>query len=157
MDTSNHPAAQNDVATSSHTPDRMTAPNTRIEVITRGERRRSWTEDQKREIAQETFAPGASVWAVARKHEISTSLLYTWRKQLRSGELGGEPQFLRVVETADGRRPEQVDTPGTAAVRETRRSAELIEVVLPSGVWVRVGARADLAMLRHVLAMLVGR
>jgi uncharacterized glyoxalase superfamily metalloenzyme YdcJ len=36
------------------------------------------------------------------------------------------------------------------------RSAGLIEIALPNGACVRVGAQADLAMLRRVLAMLGG-
>jgi transposase len=38
----------------------------RVEVITGRERRRRWTEDQKRAIVAESFAPGAMVSDVAR-------------------------------------------------------------------------------------------
>jgi transposase len=31
----------------------------------------------------EAFAPGASVLAVARRHDISTARIYTWRNKLR--------------------------------------------------------------------------
>lgn len=140
----------------------MSAQNERIEVITRGERRRSWTAEQKREIAQESFAPGASVSALARKHQISTGQLYIWRKQLRRGELGGVPQFLQVVAaTADGEPPTQTAAPESGAARQrslpdTTRSAGMIEIALPNGACVRVGAQADLAMLRGVIAMLAG-
>ena len=64
------------------TTDRMSTRRQRIEVITRGERRRSWTADQKREIGAESLETGASPVAVARKHGISTGQLYTWRQQL---------------------------------------------------------------------------
>ena len=98
-------------------------------MITRGERRRAWTVEQKREIARESLAPGASVAAVARKHEIPTGLLYTWRKRLQRGELGGEPRFLWVVSSNEGGEPREVlpatgypwrsvsqDTPGSAGL-----------------------------------------
>ncbi|TPG38054.1 IS3 family transposase, partial [Roseomonas nepalensis] len=52
-----------------------------VEVITRGERRRSWTGAQKRDIVMESLEPGGSPIAVARRHGIGTGLLYTWRRQ----------------------------------------------------------------------------
>lgn len=61
--------------TSSHTSNRMTIRSDRIEVITRGERRRAWAAYQKREIAMESLAPGALATEVARKHKISTGQL----------------------------------------------------------------------------------
>src|SRR4051794_2137850 len=72
----------------------------RIEVITRGERRRCWTAEQKREIAAESLEPGASAITVARKHGISTGQLYTWRQQLLRNAIGAAatptPGFVRV-------------------------------------------------------------
>ncbi|WP_161993702.1 transposase [Muricoccus nepalensis] len=55
-----------------------------VEVITRGERRRSWTGAQKRDIVMESLEPGGSPIAVARRHGIGTGLLYTWRRQIVS-------------------------------------------------------------------------
>jgi transposase len=43
----------------------------RFEVITGPERRRRWSEDQKRAIVAESFAPGAVVSEVARRADIS--------------------------------------------------------------------------------------
>ena len=68
--------------------DRMSARNQRIEVITRGERRRRWTVEQKREIAAESLQPGVSPVMVARKYGIGSGLLYAWRQQLLCGALG---------------------------------------------------------------------
>ena len=67
-----------------------------IEVITRGERRRRWTAEQKREIAAESLEPGTSPITVARKHGISTGQLYTWRQQLLRGALALRPRRSRV-------------------------------------------------------------
>ena len=60
-----------------------------IEVITRGERRRSWSVEQKLEIVAESLEPGMSPIAVARRHGIGTGQLYTWRRQLQEGQSGG--------------------------------------------------------------------
>jgi transposase len=51
-----------------------------IELITRGERGRRWTVEQKQMIAAQSLAPGASATEVARQHGIGTGQLYTWRK-----------------------------------------------------------------------------
>ena len=85
---------------STHTTDRMSARSQRIELITRGERRRRWSVEQKREIAAESLEPGISPITVARRYGISSGLLYTWRRHLLEGSLGvtREPaaQFARV-------------------------------------------------------------
>ena len=42
----------------------------RVEVITGAERRRRWSEDQKRAIVAESLVPGAVVTDVARRADI---------------------------------------------------------------------------------------
>jgi transposase len=46
---------------------------TRVEVITGLERRRRWSEEQKRAIVAETLEPGAVVAEVARQADICES------------------------------------------------------------------------------------
>ena len=58
-----------------HTIGRKSERRPRIELITRGERRRIWTPEQKREIVGESLQPGTTPTAVARKHAISSGLL----------------------------------------------------------------------------------
>ncbi len=53
-----------------------------ITVFSGPERRRRWSDEQRLQILTEAFAPGACASDVARRHEISTGLLYTWRKKL---------------------------------------------------------------------------
>ncbi len=53
-----------------------------ITVYSGPERRRRWSDEQRLQILSEAFAPGVSPTDVARRHEISTGLLYTWRKKL---------------------------------------------------------------------------
>ena len=52
-----------------------------------GKERRRWTRDDKLAIVAETFAPGAVVLEVARRRQVSSGQIHTWRKQLRD-ELG---------------------------------------------------------------------
>ena len=57
-----------------------------LEVHAGGGRRR-WTDEQKARIVAESFAPGAVVAEVARRHEIMPQHLTTWRAAARRGEL----------------------------------------------------------------------
>src|SRR5262249_28769269 len=62
--------------------------NERIDVRVGVERRRRWGRENKLSIVRESLAPNAVVTEVARRHEISAGLLYTWRKQALAGLLG---------------------------------------------------------------------
>lgn len=53
-----------------------------ITVFSGPERRRRWTDEQRLQILTEAFAPGACPTEVARRHDISTGQLYTWRNKL---------------------------------------------------------------------------
>jgi transposase len=53
-----------------------------ITVFSGPERRRRWSDEQRLQILTEAFAPGACPTEVARRHEISTGQLYTWRSKL---------------------------------------------------------------------------
>ena len=56
--------------------------NSRVEVITRAERRRHWSPADKVRLVLATREPGATVASVAREHGVSESLLYAWRGRL---------------------------------------------------------------------------
>jgi transposase-like protein len=53
-----------------------------VEIIL-GQARRHWSEGEKRTLVAETFVTGQTVNAVARRHNISRSMLFGWRKQYR--------------------------------------------------------------------------
>src|ERR1700746_3884669 len=53
----------------------------RIEVITGTGRRRRWDAETKGRLVAESFEPGCSVSELARRHDISPSLLFLWRRQ----------------------------------------------------------------------------
>jgi transposase len=64
-----------------------------VEVITGVERRRRWSDDQKRAIVAAAFTPGAVVTEVARRVDVCASLIYRWRRELRTAANG----FAEVV------------------------------------------------------------
>ena len=81
----------------------------RVEVITGRERRRRWTEEQKRAIVAESLAPGAVVNAVARRSAICPGQIYRWRKELRAAATDG---FARVlIAPTEGMAPPAADRP----------------------------------------------
>ena len=55
----------------------------RVEVITGRERRRRWSEEEKRTIVAASLAPGAVVSEVARRADVVPGQIYRWRKELR--------------------------------------------------------------------------
>jgi transposase len=137
----------------------------RVEIITRGERRRSWTPEQKREIVVESLSAELTPTAVARKHAISSGLLDTWRQQILGDQISvvgrSPPSFARVELASAPQQPDSAEpmapiVPGPPAA-PSRRMEGLIEIVLPGGVSVRVDAEVDGRALRRVLNALASR
>jgi transposase len=66
-----------------HTP----MPNTvdRVEVFSGIQRRRRYSLDQKLAVLSEAAQPGMSISFIARKHGISPSLLFGWRRRMTEG------------------------------------------------------------------------
>ena len=60
----------------------------RVEVITGPERRRRWSDEQKRAIVSASFAPGAVVSEVARRADVSSGQIYRWRQEFRGAAAG---------------------------------------------------------------------
>jgi transposase len=62
-------------------------PNTtdRVEVLSSIQRRRRYSLDQKLAVLAEASQPGMSISYVARRHGISPSLLFGWRRRMTEG------------------------------------------------------------------------
>ena len=69
-----------------------------VEVITGRERRRRWSTEDKLQFVAEMAEPGTRVRAVAARHGVCESLLFTWRRQVRDGVLTAPemPVFMPV-------------------------------------------------------------
>ncbi len=72
----------------------------RVEMITGQRRRRQWSDEEKARIVSESFAPGANISAVARRHGVSCGLLHNWRGQARQAAAATAP-FIPIA-LADG-------------------------------------------------------
>jgi transposase len=74
----------------------------RVEVITGIERRRRWSEAQKRVIVAESFAPGAVVSEVARRADVSPGQIYRWRQEMRAAVAGFAPLLIAAPDSVAG-------------------------------------------------------
>ena len=54
---------------------------------TSGKRRRSWTVEVKRRIAEESFEGNASVAQLSQKYAVNANQIFQWRKKYREGRL----------------------------------------------------------------------
>jgi transposase len=130
----------------------------RVEIF-QGQARRRWTDEEKRRLVAETFAPGATVHGLARRHGVSTGQLFTWRKQFRA-ELGfpmpapAVPAFAAVtIAPSSPSLPVNSTVPGPSA----GATLGVIEIELPQGERVRIAGVVDPAMVTAALQVLVRR
>jgi transposase len=133
---------------STHTSTHTSAQIQRIEVITRTEKRRRWSAEEKQAIVAESFAGAASITAVARKHGIGTGQLYSWRHQL----LKQRPAAACFAQVALTPQAGPLPVPPAPVPPAPGR----IEIVLPGAIRLLVDAQVDAAALRRVLAALRG-
>jgi transposase len=104
--------------------------------ITGPERRRHWTAGEKLGILVAAFAPDVSPIAVARRHGISTGLLYTWRKKAMADQpapADPPPAFLPAI-VADTRAAVPMTVPAAAPAIEVQFKGEVkvrIEAGMP--------------------------
>jgi transposase len=142
----------------------------RIEVITRTERRRKYSDAERDAILREADAHGVTVREVARRHEVAESLIYGWRSARRQAQkIASEPlAFISYGTLADQdvvtvpsaplpSRPAAV-APSTMAEELTRphpgaRPGE-IGIDLPSGVRLSVDSYVNEKALARVLRTL---
>jgi transposase len=129
----------------------------RVEIF-RGQPRRRWSEEDKRRLVAETLVPGETVRAVARRHGVNTSQLFTWRKRWRAQfevpAIGAPPPTFAAVEIAP---PGEASGVGEAASEVATAPIGLIEVELPRGGRVRISGRVEPALVTAAVRALVRR
>jgi transposase len=112
-----------------------------VEVLAGPERRRRWSSEQKQAIVAAAFAPGAVVREVARRADVTASLVYRWRRHLRAAGNG----FARVLVAPTG--------DGFAAPAPM----PVIEIEFAGHVRARIAASASPALAAAVVAALTRR
>jgi transposase len=118
----------------------------RVEVITGPERRRRWSEEQKRVIVAASLAPGAVISEVARRADVGAGQIYRWRKELGVVGNGFAPVLIAAPEVPTAR----AEQPSSAA-------ESAIEVDFAGKVRVRIPASVSAALAAAVVKALSRR
>lgn len=106
-------------------------------------KRRSWALEEKRRIVDESLEDGASIAEVARRHDVNTNQLFTWRRQFGVEVAAPQAPILPVTITPDA-------TAGYSAPGSTGQ----MEIVLAEGDRIIVWADVETAALSRVLQAL---
>ncbi len=125
----------------------------RAEILAGPERRRFWSDEQKRAILEEAATGGMPMAAVARRHDILPQQIYAWRRQLGVAAPGSTaPTFLPVAlvaaeeGVAERRECAAASEKPSGAIRAGR-----IQVRCTNGRILNVEADLDAAMLRTLI------
>jgi transposase len=129
----------------------------RFEIFTGAGRRRDWPLEVKASIVAESFSGRETVCAVARRHALSPSQLFTWRRELRKQfedrgvTLPAVPAFVPAVVE-----PPPADEPIPTARRPKKRrrsKASAVELEI-DGVAVKISRGADADVIAAVIEAL---
>jgi transposase len=129
----------------------------RGEIISRVERRRRWTSEEKLKILTEALEPGAKVSVVADRNGISRSQVYAWKRLAQRGGIPGislnglaKPLFA----------PVRIEAPVPAMAARATTCPQLrpgaVEVALTNGRIVRVEEGIEPVRLARLVAALDG-
>jgi transposase len=121
----------------------------RVEIITGREGRRRWSEDERRRLAAEAFAPGAVAAHVARRHGVAESCLYAWRKRFGGAAGSAVADQARLIPVMVG----GVAARTPAAPPMALRSHQAV-VMLPDGTRLEIDAGYPTARLKALIAAL---
>jgi len=122
-----------------------------VTVFSGPERRRRWSDEERLQIVAEAFAPGARVADACRRHEVSSGLIYTWRRKLLDAGVTQEasaPEALPTPVFAEAVLDEDLAPTATGA----EHPAMIID--LPRGKRVSIFAAASPALVAAALKAL---
>jgi transposase len=117
----------------------------RMTLITGGERRRRWGDEERARILAAVDEPGAVVAEVARREDVCTSLVYKWRREARAA---ANASGFAQLEVEDSPRAPIATPPPTSA---PELGAILVEM---KGARIRIGANAPTALIAATLKAL---
>lgn len=136
-----------------------------VDIVGPSTRRRIWSAEAKASLLAEIDAEGGKVRLVARRRQISESLLYNWRSARKTAAVAmGAPENAEfipvgVIEGPATRVPTMLALP-TPEPAPQPPSAEgktgSIEIALPNGARVSVDAFVDEKALSRVLRAMRG-
>ena len=131
-------------------------PVRRFEVFTGAGHRREWSDEMRSAIIAESYSGAESVSAVARRHALAPSQLFTWRREFRrateaagAGAVATEPEQFFVPAVIA---PQSTPVPPAPRKRRARRAREATAIELEiDGVSVKIARGADVGVIAAVI------
>lgn len=129
----------------------------RFEIFTGAGKRRDWPLEVKVSIVAESYSGQESISAVARRHAMCPSQLFTWRRELRKQmeaqglTLPAAPLFVPAV--LEPSLPSDVGPVGRRLRRGRRSSPSAVELEI-DGVAVKIARGADKGLIAAVIEAL---
>ncbi len=118
----------------------------RVEIVVGKERRRRWSDEERRRLVAEAFRPGAVVAHVAQRHGVAESCFYAWRKRYASEACDRRRLIPVLVADAPAPVPSRQATPTSSSMAAV--------VTLPDGTRVEIAGGYPRATLRALIAAL---
>ena len=118
---------------------------------TSGKRRRSWTVEVKRRIAEESFEGNASVAQLSQKYAVNANQIFQWRKNYREGRLENSTSINLLPVTVSS---EIVVPAANPRHPSCQTAAGTLRIELPKGN-LRIAGSVDLTVLRTALECLL--
>jgi transposase len=109
--------------------------------VTKQKKRRVWSAEEKRLICGQARLPGVSVSQVARRYDVNANLVFTWLRDPRFADSGGEVASFLPVEIVGA--PELAASPSPGEGR--------IEIELAGGHRLRIIGGYDPEALARLL------
>jgi transposase len=121
----------------------------RVEIVAVKERRRRWSDAERRRLVAEAFIPGTVVAHVARRNGVAESCLYAWRRRYGADAGEDRPRLIPVVVDAT------MSASPSRAQRAQREGCQAGAVVmLPDGTRVEIAGGYPSTTLRTLIAAL---
>lgn len=137
-----------------------------IDILGPSDRRRVWSAQEKAALLAEIDAEGGQVRLVARRHQISESLLYNWRSARKAAAVAmGAAETVEFVpigliegptSTSSGTGTLASPSPEPTPSATADGKAGSIEIALPNGARVSVDAFVSEKALSRVLRAMKG-
>jgi len=107
----------------------------------KGQKKRFWSDEEKRSICRQTRAPGVSVAQVARRYAMNSNLIFTWLRDPRfapaevdvPGDPGDGNLFLPVEITGLAAEPDPGSDPEVHGLVNGPVMAHRIDITLSDG------------------------
>lgn len=129
----------------------------RVEVFTGAGRRRSWSTEDKAAIIAESYTGSDTVSGVARRHGLTGSQLFAWRRDARRADMASAGSASMFVPAVMEAAPAADEVPAKQALRGRPRRAERISGIIEiktGWMTVRIERGADVKAVAAVMLAL---